>query len=148
MQEVYNQIANDGIQALDGAFPYDNFYPIPQPSQKEISGDSPALGVPGVNVRVVVNDNGGTSWNRATGYDQFTTWLMYQPPSKNNFSRVWVPLQNYSWSWSGEENLVGGSWIKTEGTPGVPSVPTATETNDPPQWMVVQPGALFLPPPP
>ena len=127
---------NNGINGLDTIFPYFTPFTIPnQPASKELTGDSPQVAIPDLNVTITVppGDTGGTSWNKTTASDQFTTWLIYLPPGQ---SSIWVPLQTYSWSWSGTM-INDAGWTQTAGSPTAGATPTASDTNTPPSWTTV-----------
>ena len=127
---------NNGVNGLDTIFPYFTPFTIPnQPINKELVGDSPQVAVPNLNVTITVppSDNGGTSWNRTTASDQFTTWLIYMPPGQ---SSIWVPLQKYSWVWSGTM-IYDFGWTQTAGSPTAGATPTASNTDTPPSWTIV-----------
>ena len=127
---------NNGVNGLDTIFPYFTPFIIPnQPANKELVGDSPQVAVPNLNVTITVppSDNGGTSWNKTTASDQFTTWLIYMPPGQNS---IWVPLQKYSWSWSGTM-IYDFGWTQTAGNPTAGATPTASNTDAPPSWTIV-----------
>lgn len=133
---AYYVQTNNGVNGLDTIFPYFTPFTIPnQPANKELAGDSPQVAVPGYNVTITVpsSDTGGTNWNKTTASDQFTTWLIYMPPGQNS---IWVPLQNYSWSWSGTMMYDAG-WTQTAGNPTAGGTPTASDTNTPPSWTIV-----------
>jgi len=87
------------------------------------SGDAPACAEAPDDV-----DNGGTNWVSATLNDQFTTWLMYQPPGG-----VWVPLKKTDWSVTGNGSGGPNNWTAS----GTYTAPNPADTSVFPQWNVV-----------
>ncbi len=50
------------------------------------------------------DDPGKPDWNKASGKDQFRTWVMYNPnPQSGN--NIWVPLSNFDWNWNDTASL-------------------------------------------
>ena len=80
---------------LDTNFPY----PFANPwnvTSTGSGGDVPSFLV---SPPVVAGDPGHYDWNKATGGDHFTTWVMYTPDSTLT-TDIWVPLGSFDWNWS------------------------------------------------
>ncbi len=121
------QYPDNGKQGLDNGFTFLNkSWAIPQTGSGELTGDSPSQGVPDT---VTANDGGGSDWYQVTASDQFTTWLMYRPSGG-----VWVPLQKYSWSWSGTMTKGTAGWSLQSSSPTSAATQSASVTDNPPSW--------------
>ncbi len=139
----FYQVLNNGVQGLDSGFPYLHKWTIPnQPANVALDVDSPQMLIPGIFGNTIpVHDDGGSRWNQVVGNDKFTTWLMYQPPTSGGVS-VWIPLQNYSWGWSGTEQDEDPnpddtpSWSFMGGTPSSRLSYTPVPTSSPPTWLI------------
>ena len=123
-------------QGLDTAFPYPvgisisgtNVTPVTPTGgyiwnvpDSGTSGDSPTF-----SLSTNPQDSGGSDWSSAYGNENFTTYLMYQPPGG-----VWVPIQRLDWGWQGTANRTNGKWTANV-TDFAPS--TGSDTSTPPQW--------------
>jgi len=92
------------------------------------SGDGPGGTLAAVDV-----DSGGDSWSESSYSDNFTTWMMYEPPS-NGVGTVWVPLQCATWSCDGLAEGGPDSWY---GCGGDYTPPTPANTTVFPEWSEV-----------
>jgi hypothetical protein len=141
------QLPKNEASGLDSVFPYDtdnvaNGYSLSQPANTEIDGDSPSADLP---TFTNVTDNGGTNWDQSTTSESFTTYLLYKASDPN---AIWVPLQSYSWKWSGTwayqtDQYGGGGWVAMPGSPTTSSTPSATAINSPPSWKLVHSKSEF-----
>lgn len=117
-------VPNNKLQGLDGGFPYGNIWAVPTPSS---DGDSPVIIIQGGN------PNGTLS--KLTANDSYTTWVMYEPTGG-----VWVPLQSYTWTWSGTVSWLNSTWTLTAGNPANKAAEPhykGTDTPTPPVWTLV-----------
>ena len=125
-------IGNDnGVQGLDGIFPYDHNAPWTVPAAGK-DGDSPAI----LALRVASN----TSIAKTTANDSFKTWVMYMPPAVGSQGTVWIPLKSYTWNWSATVSWMNNQWTLTSGTPANaaanPNYTSSDETKHP-TWNLV-----------
>lgn len=116
---------------LDAGFPY--------PFSNSTWGVRNATGIgfdsPAQPVYVPDVDGGGTDWYFSDANDSMETWVLYQPPKKDNRPVVWIPLQKYSWGWSGSARRTPPWSLETgNATPGSPS-----NTDEFPQWSGLNP---------
>jgi hypothetical protein len=80
-------IPNNKQQGLDNSFPYKGYkWDV---SVLGANFDGPAVLFKNYNV------TNGSGYTQVLTNQDFTTWVMYQPPGG-----VWVPLQSYTWNWS------------------------------------------------
>ena len=79
----------NGVTGLDNEFPYEG--DIRSVEVEGNTGDSPGQPKQG---------------NKITASDSFQTWLMFRPdPAVPGQSTTYIPLQKYSWSWSGTAQI-------------------------------------------
>jgi hypothetical protein len=109
---------------LDNQFPYLNMTWTVGP-QKGQSGDSPFQPVSETDI-----DAGGSNWNQSTAKDDFKAWVMYRPPSKSGRPTAWIPLQMYTWSWTGTADF-GVIWTASGPAPTTTN-PAASDVH--PTW--------------
>lgn len=83
-------------------------------------------------------DNGGSAWSTAAISDNFTTWLMYQPPGTGS---VWVPLMKATWSGHGTASGGPSNWSATGGY----TAPSPGNATDFPQWSTIIKGQQYRP---
>jgi hypothetical protein len=82
-------------------------------------------------------------WISSTiGVDNFTTWLMYQPPSVNKAGTIWVPIMSATWTAQASASGGPSNWGNVTGAYTPPS-PAATTTY--PAWSVVISGQQCMP---
>jgi len=88
-------------------------------------------------------DNGGTDWRTSTATDHFTTWVMYEPPSKDGQGTIYVPLQKLTWKWGGTatRNTSTNLWAVQQSPQFDPGTPG--DADDYPTWTLSIP---FRPP--
>lgn len=115
-------------QGLDNSFPYKGY-------KWDVSGLGANFDGPAVLFENY-NTTSGSGYTQVITNQDFTTWLMYQPPGG-----VWVPLQSYTWNWSFTSKWDGSHWnlfraspSPTSGDPGY----TGADTPKFPQWKLVQ----------
>ena len=124
---------NNKVQGLDNHFPYVSYqWTVPALGTQS---DTPAIGVPGVNVPQY------QGWNTATRHDQFTTWVMYKPPAFGTQGAIWVPLQSYSWDWSCTIQWLNNQWTITASNPSATTrapARTPVDAPTPPAWSFAQ----------
>ena len=122
-------VPNNNQIGLDGSFEYGSPWTVPAMGNDV---DSPAITISG--------GNPNNTLTKLTAHDILKTWVMYNPPAVGSQNTVWVPLANYTWSWSGTVSWLNNQWTLTAGTPAnAASEPhyIATSTPDPPQWMLI-----------
>ena len=138
-QPPYRQVdPYNGIEGLDVGFPYqDIIWSVPNPG---LAGDSPQQSV-------------RRPFKKVMATDSMATWAMYKPtasPTSRVPSSSWIPLQNYTWGWSGEANQLldasthqaTGMWSLTSHLGAFP-YRLPTDTIDFPSWnVVIPPGVL------
>ena len=121
---------NNKQQGLDNSFPYKKY-------TWDVSGSGANFDGPGLFYENY-NSSGYTGYSKVLENDNFTTWVMYQPPGG-----VWVPLQSYDWNWSftslwsnsqNQWNLWRASPASVTEDPGYKGADAPT----PPQWSLVQ----------
>ena len=131
-----NNDPKNGLLGLDGALPYST-------GGYGSGWTPPALGGNGDSPDVIPASPGNpTNATKITDIGTFTTWLIYRPPpAYNGAGTVWVPLQKYSWAWSEQLTWSSNQWNITAAFPmtaGAGPNYTPQNTNDPPQWTLIQ----------
>jgi len=114
-----------GIPVLDRIFPY---YSHVHTSTTLQTGDGPGTGLTdsGADVAKVTSET-------------FDVWLMFRsqqgsPGDASTLSSCWVPLSHFTWSWSGEADLVSGQWTNNPASSSTPQPTSDSSTNIQPQW--------------
>ena len=98
--------------SLDNGFPNSNgLFPT---GQLFHGRDSPSIGLQNIT--------------QVTISESFETWLMYRPPGG-----VWVPIQHYTWSWSGSASYDSSTGTWSGRGPRVDDA-TGKDTDDHPEW--------------
>jgi hypothetical protein len=99
-------------------------------------GDSPRQGL-----GQMVADGGGGNWYRSSASDSLSTWIFFNPPSVEGLPTEWIPMQTYSWTWSGvaTRDLVPLTpWVLSAASPAGPGISALdlwTNTDDFPSWV-------------
>ena len=122
---------NDGKQGLDNVFPYTSWV-LPALGKES---DSPTALVSNLNA------NGYQGYNTVSVDDNFTTWVMYIPPTVGSQKSVYVPIQDYLWEWSFTTKWLSSMWTLTSSSPASAATAphyTGHKTNVPPTWPLVQ----------
>lgn len=97
----------NGLQGLDGQFPYGGVT-APTGSVSSIdAGDSPLMSIGSTTSRLII---GGyvVAGSPPTGSEKYEVWLMFK---SNEPASCWVPLRKAIWNWKGVLKPSNQNWV-------------------------------------